>query len=257
MSETDTTDDAVLGGRLVLRQPRKGHRFGHDAILLAAATPAQPGEHAVDLGAGVGAAGLALARRVDGLRCHTGGDRSGALRRWPRHNAERNGLAERSGASVSTSRRTRRSSPRLDCRRTSADQVLMNPPFNPPIIRRRKRAGDWRIPHRPRRSPYGWPAAAAASARSEGGVTLIWRADGLDEVLAALAAHSSARLRCCRCTPKPRRAAIRVLVHAVADRAAGRRASLAGASSWPMPTARPARRAEAVLERARHCHSLD
>ena len=55
-----TSDDAVLGGKLVLRQPLHGHRFGHDAILLAAATDAHAGEHAVELGAGVGAAGLAL-----------------------------------------------------------------------------------------------------------------------------------------------------------------------------------------------------
>ena len=42
-----TSDDAVLGGRLTLRQPLKGHRVGHDAILLAAATGARAGEHAV------------------------------------------------------------------------------------------------------------------------------------------------------------------------------------------------------------------
>ena len=65
-SSPDLTDDAVLGGRLRLWQPRRGHRFGHDAILLAAATPAR--DRAVDLGAGVGAAGLALAARVPGLR---------------------------------------------------------------------------------------------------------------------------------------------------------------------------------------------
>src|SRR5689334_4802157 len=63
----ETTDDAVLSGRLRLRQPKRGHRIGHDAILLAAATAAHPGETAVDLGAGVGAAGLALASRVPGL----------------------------------------------------------------------------------------------------------------------------------------------------------------------------------------------
>ena len=55
-----TSLDAVLGGRLRLRQPLKGHRVGHDAILLAAGVLAKPGEHAVELGAGVGAAGLAL-----------------------------------------------------------------------------------------------------------------------------------------------------------------------------------------------------
>ena len=42
--------------------------FGHDAILLAAATGARGGEHAIDLGAGVGAAGLALAARVVDLK---------------------------------------------------------------------------------------------------------------------------------------------------------------------------------------------
>ena len=64
---SEITEDAVLGGRLILRQPKRGHRVGHDAILLAAAVDAHGGEHAVELGAGVGAAGLALAKRIDGL----------------------------------------------------------------------------------------------------------------------------------------------------------------------------------------------
>ena len=64
----DTSEDAVLGGKLRLRQPLRGHRVGHDAILLAAATGGRAGELAVDLGAGVGAAGLALAVRVEGLK---------------------------------------------------------------------------------------------------------------------------------------------------------------------------------------------
>ena len=58
------TDDAVLGGRLRLRQKRRGHRVGHDAILLAAATQAHSGDRVVEFGSGVGAAGLALALRV-------------------------------------------------------------------------------------------------------------------------------------------------------------------------------------------------
>ena len=68
IAELETSLDAVLGGRLKLRQPLKGHRVGHDAILLAAATGGRAGEHAVEFGAGVGAAGLALAARVHGLR---------------------------------------------------------------------------------------------------------------------------------------------------------------------------------------------
>src|SRR5258708_12366594 len=63
----DFTEDAFLGGQLRLRQPTFGHRAGHDAILLAAATSAQPGDRVVDFGAGVGAAGLAVAKRVAGI----------------------------------------------------------------------------------------------------------------------------------------------------------------------------------------------
>src|ERR1700688_4425612 len=65
---SEFTEDAFLGGQLRLRQPKSGHRAGHDAVLLAAATLARPGDRVVDFGAGVGAAGLALARRVTGIK---------------------------------------------------------------------------------------------------------------------------------------------------------------------------------------------
>src|SRR3979409_98326 len=61
------TEDAFLGGQLRLRQPKSGHRAGHDAMLLAAATSARSGDRVVDFGAGVGAAGLAVAKRVAGI----------------------------------------------------------------------------------------------------------------------------------------------------------------------------------------------
>src|ERR1700712_4768425 len=60
----ELTEDGFLGGRLRLRQPKSGHRAGHDAMLVAAATAARPGDRVVDFGAGVGAAGLALATRI-------------------------------------------------------------------------------------------------------------------------------------------------------------------------------------------------
>src|SRR5919109_1613854 len=53
--------DAFLGGRLKLSQPAGGHRCGTDAVLLGAAAPAGFSGFALDAGAGVGAAGLALA----------------------------------------------------------------------------------------------------------------------------------------------------------------------------------------------------
>ncbi|MGH6847028.1 MAG: tRNA1(Val) (adenine(37)-N6)-methyltransferase [Methylocella sp.] len=60
--------DAFLGSRLLLRQPAEGHRCGTDAVLLAAAAPADFSGLAIDVGAGVGAAGLALAVARSGVR---------------------------------------------------------------------------------------------------------------------------------------------------------------------------------------------
>jgi tRNA1(Val) A37 N6-methylase TrmN6 len=58
------TVDRWLGGRLALVQPKGGHRVGTDAALLAAAAGTPEGRIA-DVGAGVGAAGLALAQRSE------------------------------------------------------------------------------------------------------------------------------------------------------------------------------------------------
>src|ERR1700734_10546 len=88
------SEDAVLGGKLVLRQPLRGHRFGHDAILLAAAVAARAGESAGEFGAGVGAAGLALAHRVEGLAV-TLVDIDPALITLAGENAARNNLSAR------------------------------------------------------------------------------------------------------------------------------------------------------------------
>src|SRR5258708_11852821 len=90
----DLTQDAVLGGALRLRQPRRGHRIGHDAILLAAACPAHSGEQVVELGAGVGAAGLALARREPDIRVMLV-EIDPDLAALAAANAELNGLAAR------------------------------------------------------------------------------------------------------------------------------------------------------------------
>ncbi|HEX7199857.1 MAG TPA: methyltransferase [Dongiaceae bacterium] len=62
LGSDDTTEDAILGGQLRLRQPSKGYRTGIDPILLAAAAPASA--RALDLGCGTGAAALCLARRL-------------------------------------------------------------------------------------------------------------------------------------------------------------------------------------------------
>lgn len=62
---TETTIDAFLGGRVEAVQPKQGHhRSGLDAILLAAALAPDTIGAVVDLGAGAGVAGMALAARA-------------------------------------------------------------------------------------------------------------------------------------------------------------------------------------------------
>src|SRR5262249_32872203 len=95
----EVTGDAARGGRLRLKQPRRGHRVGHDAILLAAACPARAGERAVDLGAGVGAAGLALALRVEGVEVVLVEVDAG-LARLAAQNAQLNGMSARVSSAV-------------------------------------------------------------------------------------------------------------------------------------------------------------
>lgn len=63
----NTTIDAFLGGALEIEQPRNGFRSGIDAVLLAAAVTASPGQTVLELGCGVGAAGLCLTHRVSNI----------------------------------------------------------------------------------------------------------------------------------------------------------------------------------------------
>ena len=54
----------LLGGSLVYRQLRGGHRSGFEPVLLAATVPARPGERVLEAGTGAGAALLCLGARV-------------------------------------------------------------------------------------------------------------------------------------------------------------------------------------------------
>ena len=88
-----TTQDALLGGQLKLRQPADGYRVAVDPILLAAAVPANPDQTILDAGSGVGAAALCLAHRVPGCQA-TGIEIQTALAALAHENAAQNGLSE-------------------------------------------------------------------------------------------------------------------------------------------------------------------
>ena len=210
----DVTEDAALGGRLILRQPRKGHRVGHDAILLAAACSVRPRERLIELGAGVGAAGLAVAHRVDALAL-TMIEIDPVLAALARDNAERNGLAECTRVVCLDATASPEGFAAADISAAAADHVLMNPPFNAahnPSPDRSRRLAHAGTPDMLRQ----WIETAARLLRPAGVLTLIWRADGLEKVLAALPGEFGAPA-ILPVHPKPNAAAIRVLVRAVKE----------------------------------------
>ncbi|MBU8537867.1 tRNA1(Val) (adenine(37)-N6)-methyltransferase [Falsiroseomonas tokyonensis] len=92
MACSELTEDGLLGGRVRLLQPRQGLRAGHDAVLLAAAVPARPGERVLEAGCGSGAGFLCLLARVPGLSV-LAVERDAGLAALARENAARNGFA--------------------------------------------------------------------------------------------------------------------------------------------------------------------
>jgi tRNA1(Val) A37 N6-methylase TrmN6 len=164
-----------LDGRVKVAQAESGFRSGLDAVMLAAAVPAAPGQTALELGAGSGTASLCLAARVPGIAV-TGVEWDEDLTALAQANAAANGA---------------------DCSFIAADifalpkglkrdfeQVFANPPFH----------GEGRAS----------PDAARAAALMDGGklsdwlklglqrtvsggfFTAILRADRLNEALGAL-----------------------------------------------------------------------
>lgn len=126
----DTTDDAFLGGKLQILQPKAGPRAAIDAIFLAATCPAQEGrgERVLEAGGGCGIVSLALASRVQDATA-VSVEIAPELVEMGRANARRNGFGERvrmvcgdAAAPVS-----RLASPGLTPE--SFHHVMANPPF--------------------------------------------------------------------------------------------------------------------------------
>ena len=180
----ECSEDAFLGGQLRLKQLKSGHRAGHDAVLLAAATAARSGDRVADLGAGAGVAGLAVARRVAGIDLVLV-EIDPALAGLACVNADANAIhaqvivldVEADAAAFAAAGLTP----------DSVDAVLMNPPFNDPARHRVSPDTARGVAHMATATTLSkWVHAARRILKSKGVLTLIWRADGITEVLAAL-----------------------------------------------------------------------
>lgn len=211
-ADSGTTIDAFLGGQLRLRQPASGHRAGHDAILLAAATAAQPGDRVVDFGAGIGTAGLALARRVKGLAL-TLLEIDPRLAQLSRDNAAAHQIEAETVVIDIASPADVFAAAGLSP--DSADVVLMNPPFNDATRHRASPNVARGLAHvATSETLAAWTHAARRLLRSSGALTMIWRGDGLGEVLSALE-RGFGSVEMMPVHGDPAKPAIRVLVRAV------------------------------------------
>ena len=169
----DLTRDGFLDGRVTAWQPQNGYRAATDPVLLAAAAPAKPGDTVLDLGCGVGVAGLCLAARVPDLTL-TGVELQPAYAGLARRNGLENGIdmdvIEADLAELPP-----------DLRARSFDQVIANPPF----FRDGSTPGDpGRALARHEGTPLSdWIETAARRLYPKGWLTMILPIDRLPELL--------------------------------------------------------------------------
>lgn len=207
-SLADTTEDRVLDGRVVLRQPRVGYRAGLDAALLAAVCDAKPAERVIEAGCGAGGALLtAAARRPQSL--FVGLERDDQARALCAANIALNGADARvavASGDVTHGFRATGLKP--------FDAAMANPPFfdDPAALR---------APHPARSGAWiadgglkAWTGFLLKAVREGGTITLVHRADRLADILALLAPKAgSFRIRPVH--PFADEPAKRVLVRAV------------------------------------------
>ncbi len=180
--------DAFHRGRFHLVQPEKGHRAGVDALILAACVPANFAGLLADLGAGSGAAGLAVLSRCAAARA-TLVEREPEMLEAARltlalpENATLAGRAQVLAADVELSGTERVAAGLAD---NAFDFAIMNPPFNLP--------GDRATPDALRKSAHvmteglleAWIRTAAAILRPDGTLAIIARPVSLPTVLASI-----------------------------------------------------------------------
>ncbi len=211
------TVDAFHRGRFHLVQPKgRGHRAGMDAMLLASLVDAQKPFRLADLGAGAGAAGLAVAARLDEAEV-TLVERSPDMVAYARKSLD---LPENAAlrrrvrvveADVTLTGRARVAAGLSD---DSFDHVIMNPPFND--------AGDRKTPDTLKAEAHAmteglfesWIRTAGAIMVPGGQLSLIARPQSVAEIIAACGRRFGG-LEITPVYPRAGENAVRILVTAI------------------------------------------
>ncbi|MEL7213641.1 MAG: methyltransferase [Pseudomonadota bacterium] len=192
------TRDAFLGGRVQALQPEKGFRSGMDAVLMAAAVPAQEGQAVLELGCGAGVASLCLKARV--AVEVTGLERQ----------AEYVALAQQNG--LHTMHGDLAHMPDL-LRQQSFDHVMANPPYYRASDRSAARDAGREAALSEETPLFAWVDAAIRRLKPKGYLTMIQNADRLPDLLSSMDARLGA-IRVLPLAPRAGRDAHLVLVQA-------------------------------------------
>jgi tRNA1(Val) A37 N6-methylase TrmN6 len=173
-SFNNLTQDAFLGGKVKLLQPKIGYRAGVDPVFLAATVNAKQGETVLDLGCGVGAAALCLGARIPGLKL-TGVERQKEYAELARMNGLETVCADLENLPDKI-------------RQQQYDHVLANPPYY-------DRAASVAARNSGREGALGedtplvvWMKVAAKRLKPRGHVHVIHRVERLVDLLSALPA---------------------------------------------------------------------
>ncbi|MFN3670191.1 MAG: tRNA1(Val) (adenine(37)-N6)-methyltransferase [Brevundimonas sp.] len=180
-SPTDgqTVENALLDGRVRLRQPARGYRAGMDAALLAAAVSLEPGQRLIEAGCGAGAVLMQVAARRPDADL-TGLERDPAMAALARDNATLNDARARIvEGDVAAGFRA------LDL--PPFDWAVSNPPFfdDPAALRAPApgKRGAWMADD----GLKAWTGFLLKSVREGGRIVVIHRADRLADLLGLLA----------------------------------------------------------------------
>jgi len=184
MAQPEITEDALLGGRIRIRQPARGYRVNVDTLLLAATLPdariRSNGARVVEPCCGVAAALLAVAagHKRGGDVEFVGIELDPFFAQLARENVELNGQAHRARIVEADAL-----DPAADF--GVFDHVFFNPPYDEP--------GEGRPPAEEKRGafiadrPIGdWIKVWSNRMTAHSNLTLIHRAHRLGEILAAL-----------------------------------------------------------------------
>ena len=204
----EVTQDGLLDRRVLLTQPRRGYRAGSDAILLAAAVAAQPGQTVLDVGAGVGAVSLCLARRYPDLVVR-GLEIQPELAELAAGNISANGLEETVHIQQGDIR-----CPPPEIGQTVFDHSVCNPPFyvhgnasHSPDQGKAQAHGEGETPL------ADWLDFCLRRTVSGGSITVIHRSDRLGSLLSGLG-QGAGDMVIFPLWPRPDRSAKRVIVQA-------------------------------------------